>query len=56
MDDRVQNVPILKSPFYDEGQGYHFSKPVIAAEFALTLDALLVPPFVSMQVTALSGR
>ena len=56
MDDCVQNVPILKSHFYDEGQGYHFGRPVIAAEFALSLDGLLVPSFVSTQVTALRGR
>jgi diguanylate cyclase (GGDEF)-like protein/PAS domain S-box-containing protein len=51
-----EQLAFLKSHFCDEGQGYHFSRPVIAAEFALSLEGLLAPPFVSTQVTALSGR
>ena len=51
-----EQLAFLKSHFCDEGQGYHFSRPVIAAESALSLDELLVPSFASTQVAALSGR
>jgi len=51
-----EQVAFLKSHCCDEGQGYHFGRPVVAAEFALSLGRRLVPAFISTQVTALSGR
>jgi diguanylate cyclase (GGDEF)-like protein len=51
-----EQLAFLKSQFCDEGQGYHFGRPVIATEFALSLGSLLLPPFMSTQLTALSGR
>jgi EAL domain-containing protein (putative c-di-GMP-specific phosphodiesterase class I) len=51
-----EQLALLKSHFCDEGQGYHFSRPVIAAEPALSLDELPVPSFASTQVAALSDR
>jgi diguanylate cyclase (GGDEF)-like protein/PAS domain S-box-containing protein len=51
-----EQLAFLKSQFCDEGQGYHFGRPVIAREFALSLGSLLLPPFMSTQLTALSGR
>ena len=51
-----EQLAFLKSQFCDEGQGYHFGRPVIAVEFALSLSSLLLPPFISTQLTALSDR
>jgi len=51
-----EQLAFLKSQSCDEGQGYHFGRPVTGAEFALSLGSLLLPPFMSTQLTALSGR
>ena len=51
-----EQLVFLKSQFCDEGQGYHIGRPVIATEFALSLGRLRLPPFMSTQLTALSGR
>jgi predicted signal transduction protein with EAL and GGDEF domain len=54
--DKLLQEVSKQSHFCDEGQGYHFRRPVVAAELALSLGRLLRPPFISMQITALTGR
>jgi diguanylate cyclase (GGDEF)-like protein/PAS domain S-box-containing protein len=47
---------LLERHFCDEGQGYYFSRPLIAGEFAESLATMLRAPSPSRQVTTLSAR
>jgi EAL domain-containing protein (putative c-di-GMP-specific phosphodiesterase class I) len=51
-----EQLAFLKTRFCDEGQGYYFSPPVFADEFADLIGATPRPPFASRQITTLSAR